>query len=203
MTTSRARLVAAISVVLLAAALSGGLTGCGAADPLTPSGETGRGANTGTSTGTSEACVDWVHFRTPDEAAADAGVVLRGSVVERDGTAPMFGAEANRWLFDVEKVLARPEPSGGVEPPPEVEVSPGDRIAVVSTPETCSAGGPYPDGDPLDPATGPGGPGGSVIVLLSDGDGQGGEGDLHLITPFQGVLVPGAGGSLPGEWPAP
>ncbi len=143
--------MAAISVVLLAAALSGGLTGCGAADPLTPSGETGRGANTGTSTetstetstgtstGTSEACVDWVHFRTPDEAAADAGVVLRGSVVERDGTAPMFGAEANRWLFDVEKVLARPEPSGGVEPPPEVEVSPGDRIAVVSTPETCRA----------------------------------------------------------------
>jgi hypothetical protein len=192
MTISRARRVARVSAALVVAALSGALTGCGAADPPTANGGAGG-----------EACVDWVHFRTPDEAASDAGVVLRGSVVERDGSVPMFGVEANRWLFDVAEVLERPEPRDGVEPPPEVEVTPGERIAVVSTPETCSAGGPYPDGDPLDPATGPGDADVSVIVLLSDGDGQGGAGDLHLITPFQGVLVPAAGGSLPDEWPAP
>lgn len=66
----------------------------------------------------------------------------------------------------------------------------------MSTPETCTGGGLYPGGDPLDPATGLGGEDGSVIVLLSDG-----EGVLHLITPFQGVLTPARDGSLPAAWP--
>lgn len=190
MTPSRPGRVASASAALAAAALSGWLTGCAAVGSTTTTATSG------------EACVDWVTFESPDDAAADAGVVLRGSVVEREGTAPLFGVEASRWLFDVEEVLERPEPRGGVEPPPEVEVAVGERVAVVSTPETCSGGGLYPGGDPLDPATGLAAADGSVIVLLSDGDGQGGEGELHLITPFQGVLTPDEDGSLPAGWPA-
>ncbi|MEU4387790.1 hypothetical protein [Promicromonospora sp. NPDC023805] len=171
----------------LAAALLGGVTGCAV-----------LGSTTTATSG--EACADWVTFKSPAEAASGAGVVLRGSVVERDGTARFFGVDAHRWLFDVEEVLERPAPANDVEPRPEVEVSPGERVAVVSTPETCTAGGLYPGGDPLDPATGLGDADGSVIVLLVDGDGQGGEGELHLITPFQGVLTPDLDGSLPAGW---
>ncbi len=152
-------------------------------------------------------CVDWVHFETPRDAAADSGAVLRGTVVEQEGTVQMYGAVANRWSFEVEDVLERPEPARtGMEPQPELRVAPGERISVVSTPETC--GGQetvYPPGDPLDPATGLGGPDGTVIILLSaaSGTGEGGVEDPHLITPFQGVLTPAADGTLPQEWPAP
>jgi hypothetical protein len=146
-------------------------------------------------------CVDWVSFRTPREAAADAGAVLLGTVVERAGTARLFGVDANRWVLDVERVLERPEPARqGAEPPPELRVSAGDRISVVSTPETCTEGGAYPDGDPLDPATGLGGDDGVVIVLLS---GAHEAEDPSLLTPYQGVVTPTVDGTLPRKWPAP
>jgi hypothetical protein len=152
------------------------------------------------------ACVDWVFFETPAEAASDAGAVLRGTVVEQDGTAQMYGVESNRWLVTVEEVLERPDPpSGRSQTQPELEVSPGDQIAVVSTPETCSVEG-YPGGDPLDPASGLGGADGSVIILLSaalgDGDGDVDVDGFHLITPYQGVLTPAKDGALPSKWPA-
>jgi hypothetical protein len=124
--------------------------------------------------------------------------------VEQDGTAQMYGVEANRWLVEVEEVLERPDPpSGRPQTQPEVAVSAGDRISVVSTPETCSGdGNAYPDGDPLDPASGRGGADGTVIVLLSGGDGAAeGSEELRLITPYQGVLTPTADGALPTEWP--
>ncbi|MEV0891066.1 hypothetical protein [Promicromonospora sp. NPDC050262] len=163
------------------------------------------------------ACVDWVRFLDPVEAASDAGAVLRGTVVERDGTAQMFGVEAHRWLFEVDEVLERPDPGSSrvnpaAEPPPELEVSAGEQISIVSTPETCGgADNPYPGGDPLDPATGAGAGGGtdngtgSVIVLLSGSTDDGSTDEpvgFHLITPYQGVVVPEADGSLPAEWPA-
>lgn len=180
---------ARVTAAVVAVALTGGLTGCAAVGSTT------------SATTSGEACADWVTFDTPLDAAAAAGAVLRGTVAERDGTARFLGVEANRWLFDVEEVLERPEPAAGAEPSPEV--SPGERVAIVSTPETCTARGLYPGGDPLDPATGLADADGSVIVLLSGGgDGAGGEGDLHLITPFQGVLTPDPDGSLPAGWPA-
>lgn len=159
------------------------------------------------------ACVDWVRFVTPEEAAADAGAVLLGTVVERDGTARMFGVEAHRWLFEVDEVLERPDPGSSrvnpaAEPPPELEVSPGEQISIVSTPETCGgADNPYPGGDPLDPATGAGTESstGSVIVLLSGSTDDGSTDEpvgFHLITPYQGIVFPEADGSLPAEWPS-
>jgi hypothetical protein len=122
----------------------------------------------------------------------------------RDGSARAYGAEASRWLVQVEEVLERPDPpSGRPQTQPEVAVSPGERISVVSTPETCGAGA-YPGGDPLDPATGLTDADGSVILLLSASGAESGEVDgLHLITPYHGVLTPTDDGALPSEWPAP
>lgn len=217
MRTSRARRPVSGLVSVLALAMAAGLAGCASADLSGNPGGTSSGDPSGSPVTTTDptaeeplgspgvACVDWVFFETPREAAADAGAVLLGTVVEQDGTAPLFGVESNRWVFDVEEVLDRPEPArGGFEPPPELEVSAGDRIAVVSTPETCSGDSAYPDGDPLDPATGRAAADGTVIVLLSGGDGAvEGSDELRLITPYQGVLTPAADGGLPAEWPAP
>jgi hypothetical protein len=149
------------------------------------------------------ACVDWVFFETPTEAASDAGAVVRGTVVEQDGTADMYGVESNRWLVDVEEVLERPDPpEGRPQTQPELEVSAGEQIAVVSTPETCSEEA-YPGGDPLDPASGRGGADGTVIILLSAASGEEGDpDDFHVITPYQGVLTPAKDGTLPSKWPA-
>lgn len=149
------------------------------------------------------ACVDWVSFGTPAEAASDAGAVVRGTVVGPDGTAWMYGVESQRWLVDVEEVLERPDPPADrSEPQAELDVAVGERIAVVSTPETCS-GDAYPGGDPLDPATGRGGSDGTVIVLLSAVSEEDEVDGYHLITPYQGVLTPTRDGDLPAKWPAP
>ncbi|WP_157602708.1 hypothetical protein [Promicromonospora kroppenstedtii] len=224
MRTSRARRAATVVMTTaLAGALAGGLTGCAAADlPGGASGATGgadgktaRASNETTSDPTEEdllgepldqmagaACVDWVRFVDPAEAASAAGAVLLGNVVERDGTADLYGVEAHRWLFDVEEVLERPDSEiPGWEPPEELAISPGERISVVSTPETCGGrDSAYPAGDPLDPATAPG----PVIVLLS-GSTEDGSSDsevgFQLITPFQGVVPPEDDGALPAEWP--
>ncbi|WP_423464640.1 hypothetical protein ACO229_09150 [Promicromonospora sp. MS192] len=152
------------------------------------------------------ACVDWVRFGTPEEAAADAGAVLRGTVVARDDdTVLMYGVESQRWLVDVVQVLERPDPPPGRgEPQPELDVTAGERIAVVSTPETCS-GDAHPGGDPLDPASGLADEDGTVLVLLSAASGEepGDDVGFHLITPYQGVLTPADDGTLPAEWPSP
>lgn len=220
---SRSALRTAVVSASVAAVTAGGLAGCAAAQPAGGAKPSGTGETVDSSRdpesdtesdpvgGAASACVDWVFFETPAEAASDAGAVLRGTVVEQDGTAQMYGVESNRWLVDVEEVLERPDPpSGRPQTQPELEVSAGERIAVVSTPETCS-GEAYVGGDPLDPASGLAGAEGSVIILLSAalgdgfGDGSAEQGDVdnfHLITPHQGVLTPAKGGALPSKWPA-
>ncbi len=207
----------------LAGVLSGGLTGCAAAGlPGGASGATGgaHGETTGASDETTSdpteeelleesldqmagaACVDWMRFADPAEAASAAGAVLLGTVVERDGTAELYGVEAHRWLFDVEQVLERPDSEvPGWEPPEELAISAGERISVVSTPETCGGrDSAYPAGDPLEPDTNAG----PLIVLLSGSTEDGStesEVGFQLITPFQGVVPPEDDGALPAEWP--
>lgn len=224
MRTSHARRAAA---VLVTTALVGALAGCASEATSGGSPGTGGGAAEETAQGTTEeasddlleglpqdgvACVDWMRFLTPAEAASDAGAVLLGKVVRQDGAARLYGVEANRWLFDVEKVLERPDHAGeranpAAEPPPELEVSAGEQVSVVSTPETCGgADNPYPGGDPLDPASGPAAEegAGSVIVLLSGSTDDGSTDEavgFHLITPYQGVVLPADDGGLPAEWP--
>jgi hypothetical protein len=212
---SRSALRTAVVSASVAAVTAGGLAGCAAAQPAGGAKPSGTGETADASRessqdhlgGSASACVDWVFFETPAEAASDAGAVLRGTVVEQDGTAQMYGVESNRWLVTVEEVLERPDPpSGRTQKQPEIDVSPGEQIAVVSTPETCS-GEAYTGGDPLDPASGLGGADGSVIILLSaalgDGSAEGNAADgFHLITPHQGVLTPAEDGALPSKWPA-
>lgn len=205
--------------------LVGALAGCASEAPVggSPGAAGGAGQETAqeTAQGTTEeadlldglpqdgvACVDWMRFLTPTEAASDAGAVLLGKVVRHDGTTRLYGVEANRWLFDVEAVLDRPAPEDSrvnpaAEPPPELEVSAGDRVSVVSTPETCGgADSAYPGGDPLDPGKAQGS--GPVIVLLSGSTDDGSTDEpvgFHLITPYQGVVLPTDDGGLPAEWP--
>ena len=202
--------VLAISVLTAA-----GLAGCASVQPAGGAEPGGTGGSAGPSGDPSGepteiptdqpgvACVDWVSFATPAEGAADAGAVLRATVVEQDGTAWMYGVESQRWLVDVEEVLERPDrPADRPEAQPELEVAVGERIVVVSTPETCS-GDAYPGGDPLDPASGLGAADGTVIVLLSAASEEDEVGGYHLITPYQGVLTPARDGGLPAKWPAP
>lgn len=224
MRTSRARRPAGrpasasrLFAAALAIAVTGGLAGCATAGPVgggasvdgepTGGGPSGVAESSVAPEAPGVACVDWVSFGTPREAAAHAGAVLLGTVVERAGTVELFGVDANRWVVEVERVLERPEPPrDGGEPPPELPVSAGDRVPVVSTPETCTDGGAYPEGDPLDPATGLAGEDGAVIVILSGAWGdEAPEGveDPSLITPYQGVVPPAPGGTLPAKWPVP
>ena len=204
-------LTTAAATALIAVVAAATTAGCASAQPAGGAEPPGTSGTAGPTREPTElltgqpgvACVDWVSFATPAEAASDAGAVVRGTVVEQDGTAWMYGVESQRWLVDVEEVLERPEPpTDRVEPQPELEVSPGERIVVVSTPETCS-GDAYPGGDPLDPASGRSGADGTVIVLLSAASEEDEVDGYHLITPYQGVLTPARDGGLPAKWPAP
>jgi hypothetical protein len=128
--------------------------------------------------GEAQTCVSWVPHATPVEAARD-NLAVRGTVVGPAGTLRAWGTEANRWDVEVEAVLAGTGPE------------PGERITVVSTPQTCQAHGEtYPDGDPLDVD-------GTVVVILHDDADHG----LRTVTPFDGVVAPRPDGGLPDVWP--
>lgn len=122
-------------------------------------------------------CVDWVGFDTPQSAADDADAVVRGTAAGRDGTVRLFGVDAHAWTFEIDEVL-----SGEV----------GDAVVrVASTPETCTEGGAYPEGDPLDAA--------SELLLLLDYDAEARV--WRTITPYAGTVPPAPDGGLPTAWP--
>jgi hypothetical protein len=83
-----------------------------------------------------EACVDWVHFETPQEQVREAGLVLIGKPVGRDGETSIYGYAAQIHLVEVEAVL-KGDPGPG-------------RLRIASMPLTCTGGVSYPEGDPLD-----------------------------------------------------
>ncbi len=117
---------------------------------------------------TAYGCASWVDFEDEESRVAESGLVVDVEVVGRDGTEPMFGADAHAWAAEVRTVVA--DDDG--------DVRVGDRLRLVSTPDTCAAGGLYGDGDPLDTTD-------EVRVYLrqSDTDAEAWE----LLTPFQGV----------------
>jgi hypothetical protein len=84
---------------------------------------------------TADACVDWIHFDTPQAQFDQAALVLVGRPVRADGETEMYGYKAKVYRVDVETVL-KGEP--GSAP-----------LRIASTPTTCSSGVSYPDGDPL------------------------------------------------------
>lgn len=108
------------------------------------------------------ACVEWVWFATPQDQYDNAGLVLIGKSVSRAGETSIYGHAATTHLVEVEQVL---------------KGNPGEGdLRITATPPTCTVGGSYPDGDPLDTAE-------RVIIFASK---QGG--DWFTITPTQGVL---------------
>jgi len=125
-------------------------------------------------------CVSWVWFESPADALTAADLVVRthGGAGAR-GTVEAFGVAAAVHTVRVAEVLRGAGP--GV----------GDEIDVVSTPVTCTGGGTYPDGDPLDAP-------GDLVLLLHHDDEAGG---WRTLTPTQGVVPPDADGGLPAAWP--
>lgn len=122
----------------------------------------------------SGACVDWVLYDTPTDAATEADAVVIGSVIGPAGTATEFGLEANVW-----RVAATTWVQGRG----------GSEIEVVSAPRTCENGAPYPDGDPLDVSTD------VLLFLRADGD------RWMTITPYQAVLPAPTDPGIPSVWP--
>lgn len=120
---------------------------------------------------TTETCVDWVHFETPQEQFDNAAMVLIGKPAGRDGETSAYGYKAQTHLVNVEKIL-KGDP--GVGP-----------VRISSMPQTCGNGESYPHGDPLDSSR-------RMIIFAAK---QGGE--WFTMTPAQGVLLYDQGTELP------
>ena len=130
----------------------------------------------------SVACASWESFESPADAmaAADVVVVTDGPAASA-GTTHMFGVSANVHSVHVADVLKGSD------------VRAGDDLEVTSTPETCTSGGSYPDGDPLDAS-------GTLVLFLSR------HADTHAlstVTPAQGVVAATTDGEVPVAWPTP
>jgi hypothetical protein len=117
------------------------------------------------------ACIDWVRFATPQDQYDNAGLVLIGKSVSRAAETSIYGHKATTHLVEVEQVL-KGDPGQG-------------NLRITSTPPTCTVGGSYPEGDPLDTAE-------RVIIFASN---QGDE--WFTITPAQGVLAFPKGSEIP------
>ena len=56
-------------------------------------------------TTTSETCVDWIHFETPQAQFDQAALVVIGKPVRVDGETLIYGYRANVYVLEVETVL--------------------------------------------------------------------------------------------------
>jgi hypothetical protein len=117
------------------------------------------------------ACVDFVWFANPQDRYDNAGLVLIGKSVSQAGETTIYGHQAMTHLMEVEQVL---------------KGNPGEgNLRITSTPPTCTPGGSYPDGDPLDTAE-------RVLIFANNQGGQ-----WFTTTPTQGVLSFPQGSKLP------
>jgi hypothetical protein len=121
-------------------------------------------------------CFDWVDYGSPEATAADADLVIIGTVTGQNQSVDFSGNPATAHEVTVEQVLKGDYTAS--------------TILVTSAPETCGANGPYPAGDPLD-ATG------RIELFLHSEDRT-----WRTITPWDGVVVVPDGGPLPWEPPA-
>jgi len=155
----RATSIPALTAILL-------LAGCASA---APGGQPAASPDPGGVT--TETCVSWVEFETPSDAAEDAEAVVRGTIGDPAGTAPVFGVDAPVWTVDVAEWIEGEGP---------------DRIEVISTPVTCE-GTPSPD--PFASAEGE-----MILFLHLD------ESRWRGITPLQALVAPGPDGQVPARW---
>lgn len=130
----------------------------------------GSGCGTGPGSG-AETCVDWVRLESPQDQYDQAGMVLIGRSVGEDSETSLYGYRATTHRIEVERVL-KGNPGAG-------------RLRVSSTPQTCTGGESYPDGDPL--ATD------QRIIIFATLQGT----EWFTLTPAQGVLPFQQGKELP------
>ncbi|WP_298255071.1 hypothetical protein [uncultured Arthrobacter sp.] len=81
-------------------------------------------------------CVSWAGFPTLQDKYDAADLVVVASSAARDGTAPVFGADAHAYDVRVDDVL-----KGDLDEP---------RVRISAMPDPCSGRAEYPEGDPLD-----------------------------------------------------
>jgi hypothetical protein len=118
---------------------------------------------------TAYSCASWVDYEDEQSRIDDSDLVVDVVVTGRDGTEPMFGAQADAWSAEVRSVVSTDS---------DDPVRDGDRIRIVSTPDTCASGGMYASGDPLDTE-------GEVRVYLRESSTD--DESWDTITPFDGV----------------
>ncbi|BCW66421.1 hypothetical protein NicSoilB4_11840 [Arthrobacter sp. NicSoilB4] len=126
---------------------------------------------------TSDVCVDWIRFETPQDQFDHAVLVLIGKPVRVDDETLMYGYKAKVHLVEIETVL-----KGDPGPAP---------LRVASTPATCSAGVSYPDGDPLEQS--------QRMLIFANKQ----EGGWSTQTPAQGAVPFETGAPLPFGTAAP
>ena len=125
-------------------------------------------------------CDDWPVYATPSEALEQADWVVTADVAQVVGSETIYGTEAH--VYSVRTVglpLFKGDAVGH------------ENLKIISTPQKCPAGDPYPEGDPLLDQK-------RVILFLTR---EGTEGTWRTITPKQGVLPATGGTSLPDRWP--
>ena len=123
---------------------------------------------------TSGACIDWVYFESPADAADEADAVIVGTVESSAGSTTYLDLPATKWHVSVDRWI-----KGGD----------GSRTVVVtSLPRSC---GDTHDSvaDAVDA--------GPVVLFLRDG-----KSGWETLTPFQGLIPAERDGNLPSEWPA-
>ncbi|MFT4258375.1 hypothetical protein [Microbacterium sp.] len=122
---------------------------------------------------TTQSCIDWVYFETPAAAVEEADAVAIGRLGDEVDPTTYMGMRASRWNVEVDEWQ---KGAGGSE------------IVVTSLPRSCGdeteSFDEFRDADAV------------VLFLRDDADGW------HVITPHQGLVLPGPDGGIPSEWPA-
>jgi hypothetical protein len=125
-------------------------------------------------------CGDWPVYATPRDALEQADWVVTADVGKEVGSETVYGAEAR--VYSV-RTMGLPLYKG--------DAVGHEDLKVISTPQKCSAGDPYPEGDPLLGQK-------RVILFLTR---HGTEGLWRTLTPTQGVLPATGDATLPDRWP--
>lgn len=121
-----------------------------------------------------ETCVSWIDFETPQDAYDDAALVVLGTAEPTGATRDVFGVAMPVYAIDVAETLKGEAPAG---------------LQVAPAPLTCvGEASQFPDGvDPLAID-------GEIVLFLHREDGA-----WRTITPFDGVLRVPADGEPPFE----
>lgn len=113
----------------------------------------------------------WKAFEDPQAQFNEASLVLIGTPTGKDGKVEAYGIKAQTHLIEVEEVLKGDPITSPVQ--------------ITSTPETCTTGSTYPNGDPLDTD--------KRLIIFADYHGD----DWVTITPNYGTLSFDQGTELP------